>query len=37
LIGNGDDFKTPRIQQWNAGRRLVYPRGAVDVSYVVPR
>jgi len=35
LIGNGDDFKTPRIQQWNVGMtRQVYPRGAVDVSYV---
>ncbi len=35
LIGNGDDFKTPRIQQWNIGMtRQVYPRGAVDVGYV---
>jgi hypothetical protein len=35
LIGNGDNFKTPRIQQWNAGMtRQLYARGALDVSYV---
>ena len=35
LIGNGDDFKTPRTQQWNAGvQRQIYARGAIDVSYV---
>jgi hypothetical protein len=35
LIGNGDDFKTPRTQQWNAGvQRQLYARGALDVSYV---
>src|SRR4051812_3036850 len=35
LIGNGDDFKTPRTQQWNAGvQHQLYARGAVDVSYV---
>ncbi len=28
LIGNGDDFKTPRIQQWNVGMtRQLYARG----------
>jgi len=38
LIGNGDDFKTPRIQQWNVGMtRQVYQRGAVDVGYVGTR
>jgi hypothetical protein len=35
LIGNGDDFKTPRTQQWNLGvQRQVYAHGAIDVSYV---
>src|SRR5262249_24111904 len=35
LIGNGDDFKTPRIQQWNVGiQRQLYARGAIDVGYV---
>ena len=35
LIGNGDDFKTPRTQQWNAGvQQQLYARGALDVSYV---
>ena len=35
LIGNGDDFKTPRTQQWNVGvQRQIYTRGAIDVSYV---
>jgi hypothetical protein len=35
LIGNGDDFKTPRTQQWNAGvQHQLYARGAIDVSYV---
>jgi hypothetical protein len=35
LIGNGDDFKTPRTQQWNVGLvRQLYARGVVDVSYV---
>jgi hypothetical protein len=35
LIGNGDDFQTPRTQQWNAGvQHQLYPRGAIDVSYV---
>jgi hypothetical protein len=35
LIGNGDDFKTPRIQQWNAGvQHQLYSRGAIEVSYV---
>jgi hypothetical protein len=34
LIGNGDDFKTPRTQQWNIGvQRQLYARGAIDVSY----
>jgi hypothetical protein len=34
LIGNGDDFKTPRTQQWNVGvQRQLYARGAIDVSY----
>jgi hypothetical protein len=35
LIGSGDDFKTPRTQQWNLGlTRQLYARGALDVSYV---
>ena len=35
LIGNGDDFKTPRTQEWNAGvQQQLYARGALDVSYV---
>jgi hypothetical protein len=35
LIGNGDDFKTPRTQQWNVGvQHQLYARGVVDVSYV---
>ena len=35
LIGNGDDFKTPRTQQWNVGvQRMLYARGAIDFSYV---
>jgi len=35
LIGNGDDFRTPRTQQWNIGmQRQLYARGAIDVSYV---
>ncbi|HKB11638.1 MAG TPA: carboxypeptidase-like regulatory domain-containing protein, partial [Vicinamibacterales bacterium] len=35
LIGNGDDFKTPRLQQWSVGaQRQLYARGALDVSYV---
>jgi hypothetical protein len=35
LIGNGDDFKTPRTQQWNVGmQRQLYSRGVLDVSYV---
>ena len=35
LIGNGEDFKTPRTQQWNAGvQRQLYARGALEVSYV---
>ena len=35
LIGNGDDFKTPRTQQWNVGvQQQLYARGAIDVSYV---
>ena len=35
LIGNGDDFKTPRTQEWNAGvQQQLYARGAVEVSYV---
>jgi hypothetical protein len=35
LIGNGDNFKTPRIQQWNVGMtEQIYARGAVDISYV---
>ena len=35
LIGIGDDFKTPRTQQWNVGvQRQLYTRGVVDVSYV---
>jgi hypothetical protein len=35
LIGNGDNFQTPRMQQWNVGvQRQLYPRGAIDVSYV---
>jgi hypothetical protein len=35
LIGNGDDFKTPRMQEWNVGVvRQLYSRGVVDVSYV---
>ena len=35
LIGNGDDFKTPRTQEWNAGvQQQLYARGAIDVSYV---
>jgi Carboxypeptidase regulatory-like domain len=35
LIGNGDDFKTPRTQQWNVGlQRQLYARGAIDVGYV---
>ena len=34
LIGNGDDFKTPRTQQWNVGvQRQLYARGALDISY----
>ena len=35
LIGNGDDFKTPRTQEWNAGvQQQLYGRGAIEVSYV---
>ena len=35
LIGNGDDFKTPRTQEWNAGvQQQLYSRGVVDISYV---
>ncbi len=35
LIGNGDDFKTPRTQQWNAGvQHQLYARGVLDVGYV---
>jgi hypothetical protein len=35
LIGNGDDFKTPRTQEWNAGvQQQLYSRGALDLSYV---
>ncbi|HEV3139650.1 MAG TPA: carboxypeptidase-like regulatory domain-containing protein, partial [Vicinamibacterales bacterium] len=35
LIGNGDDFKTPRTQQWNAGvQHQLYAHGVVDVNYV---
>src|SRR5215471_9494490 len=35
LIGNGDDFKTPRTQEWSAGvQQQLYQRGALDVSYV---
>src|SRR3954471_4814594 len=35
LIGIGDDFKTPRNQQWNVGmQRQLYARGVVDVTYV---
>ena len=35
LIGNGDDFKTPRTQQWNAGvQRQLYSHGVIDVNYV---
>jgi hypothetical protein len=35
LIGIGDNFKTPRTQQWNVGMmRQLYSRGAIDVSYV---
>jgi len=35
LIGNGDDFKTPRTQQWNVGiQQQLYARGALDVAYV---
>jgi hypothetical protein len=35
LIAIGDDFKTPRTQQWNVGvQRQLYARGVVDVSYV---
>jgi hypothetical protein len=35
LIGNGDDFRTPRTQQWNVGlQHQLYARGAIDVSYV---
>ena len=34
LIGNGDDFKTPRTQQWSVGvQRQLYSRGAIDISY----
>jgi hypothetical protein len=35
LIGNGDNFHTPRMQQWNVGvQHQLYARGAIDVSYV---
>ncbi len=35
LIGNGDDFRTPRMQEWNVGVvRQLYSRGVIDVSYV---
>jgi hypothetical protein len=35
LVGNGDDFRTPRTQQWNVGlQREIYSRGAIDVTYV---
>jgi hypothetical protein len=35
LIGNGDNFKTPRTQEWNAGvQQQLYSRGALDLSYV---
>lgn len=35
LIGNGENFKTPRTQQWNVGMtRQLYTRGVAEVSYV---
>ena len=35
LISIGDDFKTPRNQQWNIGvQRQLYARGVAEVSYV---
>jgi len=35
LIGNGDNFQTPRIQEWNVGvTHQLYARGTIDVSYV---
>ena len=35
LIGNGDDFQTPRTQQWNVGvQHQLYAHGAIDISYV---
>jgi hypothetical protein len=35
LIANGDDFKTPRTQQWNVGmQRQLYSRGVIEVAYV---
>jgi hypothetical protein len=38
LIATGEDFKTPRFMQWNVGlSRLLYARGALDVSYVGSR
>ena len=35
LISIGDDFKTPRNQQWNIGvQKQLYSRGVAEVSYV---
>ena len=35
LIGNGDNFRVPRTQQWSVGlERRLYSKGVVDVSYV---
>jgi hypothetical protein len=35
LIAIGDDFKTPRTQQWNVGyQRMLYRRGSLDIGYV---
>lgn len=35
LIAIGEDFRTPRTQQWNAGvQRQIYARGVTEISYV---
>jgi hypothetical protein len=38
LIATGEDFETPRMQQWNVGiQHQLYANGVIDVSYVGSR